>query len=327
MRRTSVFLLLLAVAGLFWGSGWAGDYELLDGSTISGQISDGNDYGVAFRLDIGGFSKRISYSKFTQEALKLLAEDPKLKPMVEPFIELPPEFTKPKPKPTIRLRDVPTADRPSGRTTFFSSFTTPLGLVILGVLYLANLLAAYEIARYRNRPVALACGLSALLPVLGPLIFLVSPSLEPAEEPEAAQPDEALGGPAIPQASSPAGATSRKVGVPAPPAGGGLKVAAVAKTDDKTEAKVYKRGDYTFNRRFFETQFSGFFRVVPTEADKDMVLVVTTAKAEYVGKRISRISAGDFFLQLLQSAGKEVGISFAEVAQIAVKHKDEVRTR
>jgi len=315
------------MAGLFWGPAWAADYKLLDGSTISGEISDGNDYGVAFRLDIGGFSKRISYSKFTQEALKLLAENPKLKPMVEPFIELPPEFTKPKPKPTIRLRGVPRADRPPGRTTFFSSFTTPLGLVILGVLYLANLLAAYEIARYRNRPVALACGLSALLPVLGPIIFLVSPSLEPAEESEATAPEEALGGPAIPQASSPAGATSRKVGVPAPLAAGGLRMAAAAKTEERTEAKAYKRGDYTFNRRFFETQFSGFFRVVPTDADKDMVLVVTTAKAEYVGKRISRISAADFFLQLLMPAGKEVGISFAEVAQIAVKHKDEIRTR
>ena len=138
MRRTSAFLLLLVVAGLLCGQAWAGDYKLLDGSTISGDVSDGNDYGVAFRLDIGGFSKRISYSKFTQEALKLLAEDPKLKPMVEPFIELPPEFTKPKPKPTIHLRDVPRAERPTGRTTFFSSFTTPLGLVILGVLYLAD---------------------------------------------------------------------------------------------------------------------------------------------------------------------------------------------
>jgi hypothetical protein len=104
-------------------------------------------------------------------------------------------------------------------------------------------------------------------------------------------------------------------------------MAAAAKTEERTEAKAYKRGDYTFNRRFFETQFSGFFRVVPTDADKDMVLVVTTAKAEYVGKRISRISAADFFLQLLMPAGKEVGISFAEVAQIAVKHKDEIRTR
>lgn len=292
---------------------------------MSGEVADGNDYGVAFRLDIGGFSKRISWSKFTQEALKALAEDPKIKPLVEPFIELPPEFTKPKPKPTIQVREVPRVDRPLGRTTFFSSFTTPLGLAILGLLYLANLVAAYEIAIYRNRPIALVCGLSALLPLLGPLIFLVSPSLEPVGEPESAEAEEAPAGPAIPSGASPAAATSRKVGVPAPPAGAGLRVAAVAKSGEKVEAKVFKRGDYTFNRRFVETQFSGFFRVVPTEAEKDMVLVVTTAKQEFVGKRISRISANDFFLQLLQTGGKEVGISFSEVAQIAIKHKDDIR--
>jgi len=38
-----------------------------------------------------------------------------------------------------------------------------MGLLILLVLYGANLLAAYDIARYRNRPVAVVCGLSALL--------------------------------------------------------------------------------------------------------------------------------------------------------------------
>jgi hypothetical protein len=240
--------------------------------------------------------------------------------MVDPFIELPP--APPKPKPTIHLREVPRVDRPQGRTTLFSSATAPLGLAILGLLYLANLLAAYEIAVYRNRPVALACGLSALLPLVGPLIFLVAPSLEPTDQPETNVSEEALAGPGVAPAASPASATSRKVGVPS---GGGLRVAAVEKGGGKVEAKVYKRGDYTFNRRFVETQFSGFFRVVPTEAEKDMALVVTTAKEEYVGKRISRISSNEFFLQLLQAGGKEVGISFSEVAQIAIKHKDEIR--
>lgn len=324
MRRFSISLLFLGLIGLL-SVAWARDYKLLDGSTLSGDISDGNDYGVVFRLDIGGFSKRISWSKFTQESLKALAEYPKLKPMVDPFIELPPETLKPKPKPPVQLREVPRVERPLGRTTFFSSFTTPLGLAILALLYLGNLVAAYEIATYRNRPVALACGLSALLPVLGPLIFLVSPSLEPEGVPDAAVPEAASAGPGVPPAASPADATLSKVGVPQAPAGGGLRVAAAAKEGGKTEAKVYKRGDYTFNRRFIETQFSGFFRVVPTEAEKDMVLVVTTAKEEYVGKRISRISSGDFFLQLLSSGGKDVSISFSEVAQIAIKHKDEVR--
>ena len=88
------------------------------------------------------------------------------------------------------------------------------------------------------------------------------------------------------------------------------------------EPKVYNRGDYMFNRRFIETQFPGFFRVVPTEAEKDLVIVVKTPKAEYLGKRISRISANEMFLQLLQ-ANKEVSITFGEIAQIVVRQKDD----
>ncbi|MCZ7640764.1 MAG: hypothetical protein M5U12_34740 [Verrucomicrobia bacterium] len=77
------------------------------------------------------------------------------------------------------------------------------------MLYAANLLAAYEIARYRNRPVAVVCGLSALLPLLGPLIFLASPTLE-AHAGEGGMPLEVEEpGPAVVGAGSPSGATSR----------------------------------------------------------------------------------------------------------------------
>jgi hypothetical protein len=88
-------------------------------------------------------------------------------------------------------------------------------------------------------------------------------------------------------------------------------------------AKVFKRGEVMINRRFVETQFSGFFRLVPLESERDLVLVVKTAKSEYVGKRISRITAGEFFLVLLQG-GQEVSISFGEVAQITIEHKDNI---
>jgi hypothetical protein len=134
-------------------------------------------------------------------------------------------------------------------------------------------------------------------------------------------------GPAVAALGSPSGATSRRVGVPQAPAGGGLKVAAQAKAAaaGRAEPKVFKRGDYTFNRRFVETQFTGFFRVVPTEAEKDLVLVIRTTKNEYVGKRITRISSNEMFLQLLQQATKEVSIQFGEIAEIAIKHKDDIK--
>lgn len=135
--------------------------------------------------------------------------------------------------------------------------------------------------------------------------------------PETAQ--EAL--PAAP-AGKAAGTTSRRV--TAVPAASGLRVASSAKQQKSgvVETKVFNRGEYTFNRRFIETQFPGFFRVVPSEAEKDLVLVVRTPKKEYIGKRISRISSNEFFLQLYEGGGKEVSIGFGEISQIIVRHKD-----
>lgn len=311
--RLSIVCLVVLTGGM----ALAKDFKLLDGSTVNGEVSDGNDYGVVFRIT-GGFSKRIPYSKFTQEALRGLAQVPKLAPMVEPFLDLP---APPRPKAkTVVVREVPRVARPSGRTSFFSSFFTPVGFGVFAVLYLANLLAAYEIALYRGRPVGVVCGLAALLPLLGPLIFLVSPSAETegmVTGPIEAGMESAPGAPGV----KAAGATSRRV--TAVPAASGLRVAAQAKEKaGPAETKVFSRGEYTFNRRFVETQFSGFFRIVPSEAEKDLVLVVRTPKEEYVGKRISRISSNEFFLQLYEGGGKEVSVSFTEISQMIVRHKD-----
>lgn len=322
MRRFFARWLLLALScSLLVPFPRAAEFKLEDGSTIRGRVSRGDEYGIIFKLDTGGFSSRYSWGKFSQDTLKQLVLDPKLQEHAEPFIEIPPE-ERPKPKP-IRLQEVAKVELPSGRTSFFSSFTAPLGLAILVLLYAANLYAAYEIAIFRNRPVAVVCGVSALIPVVGPLIFLASPSLE-GEPEEALMPGEEVAPAAEPAvAPAAAGKTSRKVGLPS---GGGLRMAAVAKTRGKKEpadAKVYKRGDYTFNRRFIETQFSGYFRIVPTDAERDMLLVVKTAKREYVAKRISRITANEMFVQMMQTGGKEVRITLGEIAEIVVRHKDD----
>jgi hypothetical protein len=63
--------------------------------------------------------------------------------------------------------------------------------------------------------------------------------------------------------------------------------------------------------------------VVPTDAEKDMVLVIKTPKQEYVARRISRISATEMYVQLLQAGSKEVRVVLGEIAQIIVRHKDD----
>ncbi len=329
MRIRHIFWLTLALVCQLLAAVWADEYRLLDDSTIKGKPSAFDENGVVFNLDTGGFSHRVAWGKFTQDSLKRLAQDEKLRSMAEPFIEIPPE-ARPKPKPII-LKQVPHVERPVGRTTFLSSFTTPLGLAIVGLLYAANLFAAYEIGRYRNRPIAGVCGISALLPLLGPLIFLASPTLGEPETGEAEMAVAETTAPGVPAAGSPGGSTSRKlgaVGVQPPAGGGGLRVAATAEKPGagggQSARKIFKRGDFTFNRRFMETQFSGFFRIVPLESEKDLVMVIHTAKQEHVGRRISRISANDMYLQLQQGGGtKEVRVSFGEIAQITVRHKDD----
>jgi hypothetical protein len=85
---------------------------------------------------------------------------------------------------------------------------------------------------------------------------------------------------------------------------------------------VFQRGQFTFNRRFFETKFSGFFSVVRRDADRDMVLVIKSARGEYTGQRISRIAANDLHLQVQKGhATEEVMIPFQDIQEIVLKHK------
>jgi hypothetical protein len=84
-------------------------------------------------------------------------------------------------------------------------------------------------------------------------------------------------------------------------------------------AQTYKRTEVTMDRRFFETKFAGYFRMVPE--NPDMVLVVRTAKQEYVARRISRISSSEVHLQLLRG-NTEVGVPFGEISEVLVRHKD-----
>jgi hypothetical protein len=84
--------------------------------------------------------------------------------------------------------------------------------------------------------------------------------------------------------------------------------------------KTFRRGESTFNRRFFETQFPSFFKVVASEADKDLVLEITTAAGVTVATRITRISAAD--LALKASDGTENTLEFVQVLEITLRDKN-----
>jgi hypothetical protein len=86
---------------------------------------------------------------------------------------------------------------------------------------------------------------------------------------------------------------------------------------------TFQRGQFTFNRRFFETKFPGFFGVIRRDADKDMLLFIKAVRGAYHGERISRIAANDLHLEVRKGeATSEVMIPFQEIKEIQLKHKD-----
>lgn len=313
---------LLRLLFVFWIGVWqfstallGGEFHLTNGDIVRGEPVSFDDDGMIVRLSIGGYSSRIGWSKLTQDTLKELAKNPEASKLVEPFIDEPPVQKEKAKKPVIVIKPVPRVNQ-LAHASVFASFSTPAGIAVLLVLFLGNLYAAYEVARYRNRSPGLVCGLSVVLPFVAPAIFLATPSAPPAEE-EAAGMAEA---PAATQAGKSTTGSLAKA-----PMASGLSIAQQAKGGSAApgqEQQSYKRGEFTFNRRFFETKFPSFFRVVPNDAD--LVLVIRSPKEEYVVKRISRITSNEMHLQLLKG-GNEVSMPFAEVTEVHVRHKDAVK--
>lgn len=289
-------------------------FRLANGNTLEGQLTSADEEGLVVQLDVGGFSRREPWINVSQDTLRELSQDPEIRDFVEPFIEPTPEELKARrEKKDIVVRPVPSRfERPAELPGFFAGLLSPIGLLLLVILVGANLYAAYEVALYRLQSVPVVCTVSFFLPLLGPIIFLSLPTQSDSAEPAYEVPGEA------------AGAAARKTTgmVAAKPSG--LSLAAAEKSGPgaaHSQPQVYNRGDHTFNRRFFESKFPGFFRVVAGDAEKDLVLVFKCVKNEYVGKRISRISSNELHLQLLNST-TEVSISFTDITSVIVRHKD-----
>ena len=98
-----------------------------------------------------------------------------------------------------------------------------------------------------------------------------------------------------------------------------LAAAAPSETPTHPEPQVFKRGQFTFNRRFIETKFAGFFGIARREGDKDMILLIKTSRAHLTATRISRIAANDMHVESTQG---EVQVAFADIQEITLKHKD-----
>jgi hypothetical protein len=323
MRR---FIITLFVWLAMIGAAKAGSFPLTDGTSIVGTPDSITDKGVVFTLETGDYSPRIEYDRFKPEAIRELLAEAKTendRVRLQPLID---SIAQDVPKPMeVAVKPIQPPERPKHGSGIFALFASPLGWFIMLVLYGANLFAAYEVCVYRHQPVATVCGLAAIpfFGVLSPIIYGAMPTqyrpvetevapAPPVEESAAAVSQEAPG------AASPGGAsTSRTPGAsisaaPAAPSAPALP-----------EPIIFARGEFSFNRRFFETKFAGFFRLIPAEADKNLVLLIKAARGQFVGTRISRITPNELYLQVVNNnASAEEMIPFAEIAEVQIRHKD-----
>jgi len=319
----------LLVCGLVAGIARGETYKLADGQELVGEVlpSSANDAGVQVKVGEAEY-KQVAWGNFSQEDLKRFAGNPKLEAFVEPFIEV--TKTEKLQKTEANIKQPPRLELPTRQSLLGAMCSSGLGLLMLLMLYAANVYAGYEVAIFRGQPVPLVCGVAAVLPLAGPVIFLSMRSrLEPSQASAVAAPEGApVGEAAAATATAPGAADEtnpmRADGAAHPTS---LRLAHLESEPEKKSAlpptTTFQRGQFTFNRRFFETKFVGFFGVVRRDADKDLVLVIKAARGQYVGQRISRIAANDLHLQVQHGpASEEIMIPFQEIQQVQLRHKD-----
>jgi ribosome maturation factor RimP len=268
---------------------------LTDGSTQSGDIVKFDDNGLMLR-GAGDAYVNVPWGKLSQDSLKQLTANPKIKPLVEVFIQ--PDASARLAKPEIQVNAVTRLERPAQPSLFGGLFGSPVGLFILLVLYSANLYAAFEVSVIRARPAIQVIGLSAVLPIAGPVIFLAMPMRveKPAEENDFAAP------------AGTAGAAAQRT-----PEEIQIVEASWRKEEKKPETQVFARGKYTFNKRFVETKFAGFVGEPKGDALK-FSMEVKTAAAQFAVERIMQVAATDVIFETTQPA--QVTVALNEILEI-----------
>lgn len=321
MRRFGLILISFLLLAASWAQ--AGTYTWKDGKTLVGEPEPGQakSEGMLFRTAAG--TERIEWDKFTPDDLKLLLQEDSNKSdqaVINTMIDS--DTTETPQMRSIVVTPPPTPPRPLHGSGVFGLFGSPVGFFLLLVLYGANLYAAYEIAIFRHQPVQTVCGLAAIpfFGVASPIIFISMPSKPEPVESETFQPSKAataavpsaVGGMAEAAEAAPVEYAPQEFETPPPPPAARFP-----------EPVTYSKADFSFNRRFFETKCAGFFRLVPAEADKDLVLVVKSLRGDFVARRITRVTPAELYLQIFNNdATADEMVPFIEIAEVQIRHKD-----
>ncbi len=316
-----------------------GKFKFKDGSEISGEVVGPRQDGVAFRYDEGdkkgSYSPKYKWELFSQETLKDFRQDNRVKQFVSVLIELDPEELKAAheesipvrpPSPPLELKPVPNLGREFTGASTIGAMFSGTGLLLLLLIYAANLFAAYEVAYFRNYHFSIVCGVGAVAPIVGPLAFLCLPTRKKGDEVENTGPQAGDTSESATHnlADAHAHAHDQEAGTEqhadAPVAY--VEVAPAAVSLPATQ--VFKRGEVAINRRFIETKFAPFFRVIIGDNEKDLRVVVKASKGQFVGNRISKVTLSDLTLQITDENGVSVEETFpiSDLFELQIRHKD-----
>lgn len=297
-----IFSLVLAVASAALA---AETVTLTDGSTQAGDIVKFNDNGLMLRTAADTYTN-VSWGQMSQESLKQLAENPKIRPLVEVFIE--PDASARPAKAPIHVKEperlkFPGKNGEPAPSLFGGLAGSPVGLFILLVLYAANLYAGYEVSIIRARPAWQVIGLSAVLPIVGPVVFLALPMKVEAPVEEV-------------HFDAPAG--TAEAAAQRSPEEIQIVEASWRTEEKKPEAQVFARGKFTFNKRFVETKFAGYIGEPKGDALK-FSMEVKTAAQHFAVERIMQVAATDVIFETAQPA--QVTVALNDILEIKLTPK------
>ncbi len=315
--------LIVFAAGVLFACGASGaTFKLLSGEAITGEPANFNPQGVVFKLPDGNYGSRVGWTNLSQESLKQINTIERAKQFIEPYLEPDEaELAELKKKAEIKVRAPERLERPDPKAGMGALTTSGITLLGFLLIYLGNVYAGYEAGVFRNYHPALTTVVAAVLPFIGPIIFLCMPTRMQKTHDELSAESMAAHQAALAQAEAEAAAAN----APTPEEIAAQEAAAaeaaiVAAEAARNAVTTFSRGQTTFNRRFFETKFAGFLRMVPGEEERDKVLYIKSARGEHVGPRFSRIQANEVVLQIRQgTATADVVIPFNEIYEVQIR--------
>jgi len=334
-----VFLLVLCALPAI-GRNIEGTFFTTDGQKIVGRTVKFSAEGVSFKYTegprAGKFSEKIAWMRFTPETLRFFAnEDLEARQYAQLLIVIPDADMDQEMASVNDRVNVAAIESPESKShgreyqgaSFIGSFFKGGGMLLLLLLYGANMYAGYELSFFRRYPVPVTCGAAAVAPFIAPIVFLCMPTRKKrrvvVEEPEEEEYEEEY---AEGEEYGAEAVVYDEYGNPLP-----SEHAAYAEPEPEPEpvvlpeTKVFKRGQFNLNRRFVESKFAGFFRAVPGENEKDMILVVKAAQGEFISNRILKATNTEVTFAVNKGEGDafmDKVIPLNDLLQITLKHKD-----